>query len=81
MGRYQSLGDLRPGQSAVIHSVSGAPAFRLRLAEMGLVPKTRVKLLRRAPLGDPVELSVRGYALSLRLADARRIRVERGKSG
>lgn len=71
------LGGLRPGQSAVIRSVGGKAAFCLRLAEMGITPGTRVLLCRRAPLDDPVELIVRGYALSLRREDADRIEVER----
>lgn len=77
MARRYLLGGLRPGQSAVIRSVKGEAAFCLRLAEMGLTPGARVLLCRRAPLGDPIELIVRGYALALRGEDANRIEVEK----
>ena len=69
--------DLLPlGQDAVITAVGGAGALRLRLLDMGLIPKTTVRVEKIAPLGDPIELRVRGYALSLRTEDARNIQVE-----
>ena len=69
--------DLLPlGQDAVITAVGGAGALRLRLLDMGLIPKTTVRGEKIAPLGDPIELRVRGYALSLRKEDARNIQVE-----
>lgn len=69
--------DLLPlGQEAVIAAVGGAGALRLRLLDMGLIPKTTVRVEKIAPLGDPIELRVRGYALSLRKEDARNIQVE-----
>ena len=69
--------DLLPlGQDAVITAVGGAGALRLRLLDMGLIPKTTVRVEKIAPLGDPIELWVRGYALSLRKEDARNIQVE-----
>ena len=61
---------------AVITNVGGEGPLRLRLLDMGLIPKTTVRVEKIAPLGDPVELRVRGYALSLRKADARNIEVE-----
>lgn len=54
----------------------GSGALRRRLLEMGLTPGTDVTLRKRAPLGDPLELSLRGYELSLRAADALHIEVE-----
>ena len=69
--------DLLPlGQDAVITAVGGAGALRLRLLDMGLMPETTVRVEKIAPLGDPIELRVRGYALSLRKEDARNIQVE-----
>ena len=64
------------GQEAVITAVGGEGALRCRLLDMGLIPKTAVRVEKTAPLGDPIELRVRGYSLSLRKADARNITVE-----
>ena len=69
--------DLLPiGQEAVIKAVGGEGALRYRLLDMGLIPKTVIRVEKVAPLGDPIELRVRGYALSLRKEDARKITVE-----
>lgn len=69
--------DLLPlGQEAVITAVGGEGALRCRLLDMGLIPRTAVRVEKVAPLGDPIELRVRGYALSLRKEDARNILVE-----
>jgi Fe2+ transport system protein FeoA len=64
------------GQEAVITAVGGEGPLRCRLLDMGLIPKTVVRVVKVAPLGDPIELRVRGYALSLRKEDARKISVE-----
>ena len=69
--------DILPlGRDAVITSVGGEGALRCRLLDMGLIPKTTVRVEKIAPLGDPIELRVRGYSLSLRKEDARNIQVE-----
>ena len=68
-----TLDELKIGQSAVIRAVGGEGALRLRLLDMGLIPKTRVTLIKTAPLGDPIEICVRGYELTLRKDDARKI--------
>jgi len=70
------LDSLPIGQDAVITAVGGQGALRCRLLDMGLIPKTTVRIDKIAPLGDPLELQVRGYALSLRKEDARNIEVE-----
>jgi Fe2+ transport system protein FeoA len=70
------LGDLNPGAHAVIRRIHGEPAMIRRLMELGLVPGTRVRFVRRAPMGDPIELVVRGTHFSLRLTEAHRIHVE-----
>ena len=71
-----SLDKLPLGQEAVITAVGGEGALRCRLLDMGLIPKTRVRVEKVAPLGDPLELRVRGYSLSLRKEDAGKIEVE-----
>ena len=71
-----TLDKLPLGQDAVITAVGGEGALRCRLLDMGLIPKTTVRVEKVAPLGDPIELRVRGYALSLRKEDARNIEVE-----
>ncbi|WP_417042858.1 FeoA family protein [Dysosmobacter sp.] len=69
--------DMLPlGQEAVITAVDGEGALRCHLLDMGLIPRTTVRVEKVAPLGDPIELRVRGYALSLRKEDARNITVE-----
>ena len=72
-----TLDNLKPKETAVITSVGGEGAIRLRLLDMGLIPKTRVTLNKVAPLGDPIEITVRGYSLTIRRDDAARIEVER----
>lgn len=69
------LDQLRPGESGIIYSVTGTGALRRRLLDMGLTPGTRVSVRKVAPFGDPMELSLRGYELTLRGEDARTIRV------
>lgn len=72
-----NLAQLVAGDSAkILELPASGPAF-LRLREMGLLPGTRVRLVRKAPLGDPLEISVRGYNLSLRGTEAAAILVER----
>ena len=64
------LSEIQPGQIVEIVGIAGRSSFRRRLMELGLVPGTRVELVRVAPLGDPVELLVRGASLSIRKAEA-----------
>ena len=71
-----TLDKLPLGQEADITAVGGEGALRCRLLDMGLIPKTRVRVEKVAPLGDPLELRVRGYSLSLRKEDAGKIEVE-----
>jgi len=69
------LSDLVPGSVAVIRSIPSGEVF-LRLREMGVLPGTTVKMLRAAPSGDPLEIQIRGYNLSVRRAEAAAIAVE-----
>ena len=71
-----TLDKLPLGQEAVITAVGGEGSLRCRLLDMGLIPKTRGRVEKIAPLGDPLELRVRGYSLSLRKEDAGKIEVE-----
>lgn len=68
-----TLNQLKVGGSAVITSVGGEGALRCRLLDMGLTPRTRVTLRKVAPMGDPIEIQVRGYELTIRVEDARKI--------
>ncbi|MBX3734402.1 MAG: ferrous iron transport protein A [Verrucomicrobiae bacterium] len=70
-----SLTSLPPGTAAVIAEIRIPPAHRARLLEMGLLVGTPVELVRFAPLGDPVEIRVRGYNLSLRRHEAEQVMV------
>ena len=71
------LADLEPGSDARIESVDAGSPIGRRLLDLGFVPGTAVRVLRRAPLGDPVEYELRGYRLCLRRTEARRVRVAR----
>lgn len=71
----RTLADLKPGDSAVVATVGGADALHRRLLDMGLTPGVKVLLQKKAPMGDPLEIHLRGYALTLRLEDARNIGV------
>lgn len=70
-----TLDALSVGKSAVITRVGGEGALRCRLLDMGLIPKTKVSVTKVAPLGDPIELRLRDYTLTIRLAEAREIEV------
>ena len=71
-----TLNELKIGSSAVITAVGGDGALRCRLLDMGLIPHTRVTLQKVAPMGDPIEIRVRGYELTLRVEEAKKIEVE-----
>ena len=70
-----TLDQISIGSTATITAVGGEGALRLRLLDMGLIPRTRVVLRKVAPMGDPMEIHVRGYELTLRVDDARKITV------
>jgi ferrous iron transport protein A len=69
------LADVAIGSWATVEHVGGERSFRRRLMELGLVPGTRVRMMGIAPLGDPMELLVRGASLSIRRREAGAIRV------
>lgn len=71
-----TLDKLKIGQQAVVTAVGGDGALRCHLLDMGIIPKTAVTIRKVAPMGDPIELHLRGYELSIRLEDAKQITVE-----
>ncbi len=70
-----TLDMLSVGTPAIITSVGGEGELRCRLLDMGLIPKTKVTVRKIAPMGDPIEIEIRGYELTLRKEDARKIEV------
>ncbi|MEM6955459.1 MAG: ferrous iron transport protein A [Myxococcota bacterium] len=73
-----TLQELPVGEEAVVSDVEGQRGVRRRLLEMGLLPGTTVRVVRRAPLGDPLELQLRGYSLSIRGEDAKGVSLTKG---
>ena len=71
-----TLRDLNIGKSGRVISVGGEKILRRRLLEMGITPRTVITVKKAAPMGDPIELLLRGYVLSLRLEDAGKITIE-----
>lgn len=71
-----TLNELKVGQSGVITAVGGDGPLCCRLLDMGLIPRTAVRLQKVAPMGDPIEIRVRGYELTLRVEDAMNIQVK-----
>jgi len=72
----QTLKSLKSGESAVVTKIGGAGPVKRRIMEMGITKGTEITVRKVAPLGDPMEVNVRGYELSLRKADAELIEVE-----
>ena len=70
------LSDLKPKQKGTISKVGGSGNIRRRILDMGVVPQTMVEVERVAPLGDPIEVKIKGYHLSLRKGEAASIQVE-----
>ena len=64
------LSELKPGEKGIITRVEGSSAVKRRLLDMGLVKGTEVTMIRKAPLGDPIEFLVKGYNLSLRKVES-----------
>lgn len=70
------LNQLKVGQRGIVVSLESKGSLKRRMIDMGLVPGSEIKVLRVAPLGDPIEFAVRGYNLSLRKSEAKDIQVE-----
>ena len=71
-----TISDLKIGQSGRIDTVGGNGPLRLRFLDMGLIPGTQVRLQKDAPMGDPIQIQVRGYELTIRREDAAMISVQ-----
>lgn len=71
-----TLDQLKIGHYGLILSVGGSGALRRRLLDMGLTPKTKVMVRKVAPLGDPIEIFLRSYELTIRKEDAQKIEIE-----
>ena len=71
-----TLKDLKVGESAVVRDVGGGGSLRQHFLDMGIIPGTEVLLVKMAPMGDPIEIKVHGYALTLRLSEALKIEVD-----
>lgn len=76
-----TLNELRLGESGTITKVNGEGVLRDRLLDMGLTPKTEVFLRKCAPMGDPIELTLRGYELTIRKEDAKMIQIDKHPDG
>lgn len=72
----KKLSEFDIGERGVIRKVSGEGRLRRRMFDMGVTPGAEVMLKKRAPLGDPIEITIRGYALSLRKSEAENIELE-----
>ena len=70
-----TLKELSVGKSGTVVAVGGEKALRRRLLEMGITPRTEVTVKKTAPLGDPIEIFLRGYVLTLRLEEADKITI------
>lgn len=74
-GINMTLAELAVGQHATIQTVGGEGPLRLRFLDMGLIPRTKVSVIKVAPMGDPIEIRIRGYELTLRKEDAAQIEI------
>lgn len=72
-----TLDQLKPGEGGVILTVGGEGALRRHLLDMGLTPKTHVQVRKVAPMGDPIELFLRGYVLTIRKEDAAKLTIQK----
>ena len=71
-----SLKELKPNESAIVKSIGGSGPVRRRLMDMGVTPGVKITLRKIAPLGDPVEISLRGYRLCLRKSETKYFELE-----
>ena len=72
----KKLSELKPGEKGTIVKVEGSGALRRRLLDMGLIRGTEIEMVRKSPLGDPLEFLVKGYNLSLRKKECENVYVE-----
>lgn len=72
----KTLFDMQPGQKAVVKKVHGEGNLRQRILDMGILRGAELEMIKKAPLGDPIEFKVKGYDLSLRQSEASLVEVE-----
>lgn len=71
-----TLKDLKPGQEGIITSIGEKGPLRRRIMDMGVTPGAKIRVVKVAPLGDPIEVNIRGYELSLRQEEAKQIIIQ-----
>ena len=71
-----NLSQLAVGSAGIVTSIGGEGALRQHILDMGVIPGQKIEVVKLAPLGDPMELEIRGYSLTMRLADAENIEIE-----
>ena len=74
----KKLDQIEKGETGLVRSVEGDGKVRRRLFDMGVTPGARVELRKKAPMGDPIEITIRGYELSLRKSEAKLVNIEVG---
>lgn len=74
----KSLKDFKPGETGIVARIGGTGQIRRRIFDMGITPNTEIVMRKVAPLGDPIEVTVRGYQLSLRKSEAEFIVMKAG---
>ena len=72
----KTVNELKIGEKAIVTGLGCSGALRRRIIDMGITPGASMRLVKKAPLGDPLEFNVRGYALSVRKSEAKEIVVE-----
>ncbi len=70
-----TLNDLKPGEEGIVTSLGEKGPLRKRIMDMGVTPGVTIKVIKVAPLGDPIEVNIRGYELSLRKEEAKQIQI------
>lgn len=71
-----TLRNLKPGQQGVVAAIAAAGSMKRRIMDMGITPGVEIRVIKTAPLGDPIEVNVRGYELSLRKEEAQQIEMK-----
>lgn len=79
--KQSSVCSLKPGQAGRVIRIGSSGALRRRIVDMGITPGAVIIMRKAAPLGDPLEINVRGYELSIRKSEAREIIIERVEGG
>jgi ferrous iron transport protein A len=72
----KTINDLKVGQRGIVVNIASSGALKRRLVDMGITPGVKIMVRKIAPLGDPIEINVRGYELSIRNSEAKLINIE-----